>query len=394
MISFFDSVEQLPEDPILHLATLFAEERNSNKVNLGIGSYKDAEGRPAVLQCVRKAEEQIFQQNLNKEYPPIEGVRNLLDAAKNLIFGLQQDLPIITVQTIGGCGALRVGAEFLYRNHIHDIFIPEPTWPNHRLVFESARLRVHSYPYYDTHIHGLKFEAICASIDAMPKRSVILLHASCHNPTGFEPSRAQWRELLDRIQQREILPFFDLAYQGLGDGLDQDAASIREFLDQRQEMLVANSFSKNLGLYGERVGTLSAVVKDSKANAILSHFKKITRSLYSMAPLHGGRVVSTILNSEDLKQEWIQELTAMRERIGKMRILLAEALKAKGVKRDLSFLKQQKGMFSFMGLQHDQVVQLRNQYGIYVTDNGRLNISGLTMQNIDYVSDALAMILR
>lgn len=397
-MSFFTSVELLPEDPILNLPFLFAADQHENKVNLGIGSYKDGEGKPLVLSCVRKAEKILLDKKLNKEYPPINGDPAFNTAVAKLIFGESaksfSNGEMFTMQTLGGTGGLRIGSEFLARNRKMDIYLSEPTWPNHRPVFSYAGMAIHNYPYYHRVAHDLDFEGMCSAINKIPSPGVILLHACCHNPTGIDPNREQWQELSVLIKKKHLLPFFDFAYQGFGEGIHEDAYPVRHFLEQGHEMLVSSSYSKNFGLYGERVGALTIVTNDKQITArALSQCKQIVRSSYSMPPLHGGRIVATILDSQELTQEWEEELKGMRDRIKEMRRALSEGLKAAGVKQDVSFFETQKGVFSYTGLTPEKVQRLRHQYGIYGADNGRINIAGLNHHNIQYVIAALAEIL-
>ncbi|MFI5343800.1 MAG: aromatic amino acid transaminase [Chlamydiales bacterium] len=393
-MSFFDEIPLLPDDPILGLPILFAAEPRPNKVNLGIGSYKTAEGLPLVLNSVRKAENLIVQRHLNKEYLPIDGDAEFLKCALQLIFGgeLSSIEPerLYASQTIGGSGALRVAGELFSKLISRNIFLPQPSWPNHKPLFERGGMNVGSYPYFDPKTHLLDFKGMCQAINNLPPASIILLHASCHNPTGVDPTAEQWRELSGLIKKRGLFPFFDFAYQGFGDSIEADAQSVRLFASEGHEMMVAYSFSKNFGLYGERVGLLSVLTSQSKAKPkIASQIKTLIRGNYSSPPLQGARIVSTILKSHELTLDWKGELSNMSERIIEMRKALVAALLVKGHDRNFDFILKQNGLFSFIGLTKEQVDRLRSEYAIYMPSNGRINLAGLNTQNIEYFVQAL-----
>jgi aspartate/tyrosine/aromatic aminotransferase len=391
--SFFDSVTMLPEDPILGLTAAFINDPRTTKVNLGVGAYKDMESRPLVLNSVRKAEEILLHQRNNKEYLPIDGDREYVKLLLNLIFGENSSLlkngNVYGVQSIGGTGALRIGADFLAQQSGRIIYISNPTWPNHKGIFGKAGLTVDFYPYFDEQAFKLDFEGMCQAIQKMERGSAILLQACCHNPTGTDPSIEQWHKLSQLIKQQELIPFFDLAYQGFGSNLDDDAAAVRLFAEKGHEMLVAYSCSKNFGLYGERVGVLALVSESEVLAKIASQMRASIRGLYSNPPSHGARVVKTILTNPELRKEWVFELHSMKERISEMRKSLAAGLQAHGTKKDFSFMQHQNGMFSFCGLDQDQVVRLKQENGIYMPTNGRMNIAGLNPQNLNYVIEAI-----
>lgn len=398
-MSFFTSVELLPEDPILSLPILFAADPHENKVNLGIGSYKDDKGSPVVFSCVKQAEQLILEKNMNKEYLPIEGHAGYNAAISKLLFGpaaqKYSNGEMVTVQTVGGTGALRIGAEFLARNRKMDIYVSDPTWPNHRPILTYSGMSVHTYPYYHKSTHDLDFPGLCEAINLMHSPGVLLLHACCHNPTGIDPTHEQWQELSVLIKKKKLFPFFDVAYQGLGHGVEEDVYPVRYFLEQGHEMLVASSCSKNFGLYGERVGSLTIVTQEAETTRrILSQVKQIIRSCYSMPPLQGGRTVATILQSDKLTEEWKQELSVIRNRIKQMRKELVAGLVEAGVSKDVSFFETQLGMFSYTGLTLHQVQRLRQEYGIFATSNGRINIAGLNESNIQYVVSAFSDVMR
>jgi aspartate/tyrosine/aromatic aminotransferase len=395
-MTFFNDIPLLPDDPILSLPLLFTADPRSIKVNLGIGSYKTAEGSPLVLSCVKKAESQILQKSLNKEYLPIDGDADFIKWSLSLLFGIASPLlnseQLYTTQTIGGSGALRIAGEFLAKLISKTIFLSQPSWSNHKTIFEKAGLNVGSYPYFDLKEHRFDFNGMCEAIKNMPSSSIILLHGCCHNPTGIDPSFEQWKELSDLIKKQHIIPFFDIAYHGFGQDLNQDAKAIRYFAEEGHEMLVAYSFSKNFGLYGERVGFLT-LISSANIPSIRSQIKFLIRGNYSNPPLHGARIVSTILKSPELIVEWEIELKNMRERVNEMRKALVAALLVKGNEKDFSYMHQQIGLFSFAGLTSEQVQKLQQEKAIYMPNNGRINIAGLNTQNLEYVTDALLSVL-
>ncbi|MGA8163949.1 MAG: amino acid aminotransferase [Waddliaceae bacterium] len=394
-MSFFESVENFPGDPIFGLEAAFAKDTRPKKVNLGVGAYRNAEGRPHVLSAVRKSERIVVDKHLPKEYPPILGSQEYIAASIKLVFG--EHSPAIAAeviagaQTLGATGALRVGGEFLVNNRISGtIFFPDPTWLNHPPIFRNTNMKLGTYPYFDPLTHQLNFSEISASIKKMPARSTILFQGGCHNPTGKDPTLEQWKEISKLLKKQRVIPFFDFAYQGFGQGLDQDAEAIRLFVEEGHEMLVASSYSKNLGLYGERVGLLSIVCRDKEtANSCSSQIQQVIRGSYSMPPLHGQRIVTTLLQDKVLRNEWEQELASMRERVGSMRQALVEKLMIKKKKIDYSFLKTQNGIFSYSMLNPDQVHRLKQEFAIYLPRNGRINVAGLNHHNLDYVVDAL-----
>jgi aspartate/tyrosine/aromatic aminotransferase len=391
---FFNDLDLLPEDPILSLPIAFAADPRTTKVNLGIGAYRTAEGMPFVLTSVKTAEAQILQKNLNKDYLPIEGDQEFLQRGLQLLLGSHladiDPTHIFAAQTVGGSGALRIGGEFLAKNVGYRLFLSQPSWSNHTAIFEKSGLSVGSYPYYDTHTHKIDFDGMCQAIQNMPPGSIILYHASCHNPSGVDPTFAQWEELSALIKKQQVIPFFDVAYQGFGQGIEQDVAAVRQFAKDGHEMLVAYSFAKNFGIYGERAGFLALIATNADATTkIASQIKTLVRGNYSTPPLHGARLIKTILKSDDLTQEWLVELHHMRDRIQEMRTAFTAALLTKGGNEKFAHIQEQKGLFSFCGLSSEQVWQLRQAKGIYMPSNGRINIAGLNMQNISYVVDAI-----
>lgn len=392
-MSFFDSLTEFPEDPIMSLPIHFAKDPRKNKVNLGIGTYRNAENQSSVLSSVKKAESIIYGKEPNKEYLPIEGMASFIQAVSTLVFG--KDLMdkisgnTFSAQTIGGTSALFTGSKFLKEEVGNTIYIPQPTWPNHQGVFQSVGMNVLRYSYYDDTKHVLDFDQMCKDISKMPEKSIIILHASCHNPSGLDPSHGQWKELSALIKKQKILPFFDSSYQGFKESIDEDAFPIRLFASEGHEMLVASSYSKNFGLYAERVGSLHVICKNNDlAKKAGSQIKSIIRSSYSNPSKHGSAIIAEILNNEILKTEWLEELKTMRERLKSMRLTLTDALQAKG-KKDWSFLKNQHGFFSFSGLDVCQVQRLIKDFAIYLQSNGRINVAGINNHNIDYIVDAI-----
>lgn len=395
---FFSEIPQLPDDPILGLPIVFAADPRTNKINLGIGSYKTAEGLPLVLTCVKKAECQLLQKHLNKEYLPIDGDPEFIRCALLLLLGIDSPLfqsnQFFAAQTVGGASALRIACEFLAKLASKTIFHSQPSWSNHKLIFERAGLNVGSYPYFDPKSRLLDFQGMCEAIRNMPAKSIILLHGCCHNPTGIDPSFEQWKELSDLIKKQQLIPLFDIAYQGFGQDLDEDARAIRHFVNEGHEMLIAYSFSKNFGLYGERTGFLTITCTNQESvSKIGSQVKTLIRGNYSTPPLHGARIVSTILKSPELTLEWKTELNNMRERVEEMRKALIAALHVEGQDRNFDYLYQQNGLFCFPGLSPEQVQLLRSEKGIYMPSNGRINVAGLNTHNVSYVAQSLLSVM-
>lgn len=397
-MSFFNQIPLLPEDPILNLPIAFGADLRIDKINLGIGAYKTAEGLPLVLSSVKKAESFLLQKNLNKDYLPIQGDTEFLKCGLQLLLGSDHPLLnsncLFAAQTVGGSNALRIASEFLNKSMSKNIFIPQPSWCNHKSIFERAGLKVGSYPYLNTLTRSIDFKGMCEAILSMPPLSIILLHGCCHNPTGLDPSFEEWHKLSELIKKQRVFPLFDLAYQGFGEGLTHDAKAVRYFAEQGHELAVAYSFAKNFGLYGERAGFLTFFFsKPDQLAPLASQIKSLIRASFSNAPLHGGRIVATILKSLDLTEEWKEELHNMSERIKEMRKALVAALLVKSHGKNFFYLHQQKGLFSFTGLDPQQVERLRIEKGIYMPSNGRINIAGLNTQNINKVADALLSVM-
>jgi aspartate/tyrosine/aromatic aminotransferase len=395
---FFNDVPLLPDDPILGLPSAFAGDPRPNKINLGIGAYKTAEGFPLVLSSVRKAENQLLQKNLNKEYLPIEGDGEFIRCSLKLLLGthcsLLQSGHFFAAQTVGGAGALRIAGEFLSKLISKTIFLSQPSWSNHKQIFERAGLNVGSYPYFYPATCLLDYQGMCQAVKNMPRGSIILLHGCCHNPTGIDPTFDEWKELSQIIKHQQVIPLFDIAYQGFGHGLEEDAKAIRYFASEGHEMLISYSFSKNFGLYGERVGFLAIISSNQEiVPRIGSQIRYLIRGNYSNPPLHGARIVSTILKSQELTLEWKTELNNMCERVKEMRRALVAALLVQGKGHNFAYMDKQIGLFSFSGLSLEQVERLRREKAIYMPSNGRINIAGLNTQNLSYVVDGLLSVL-
>ncbi|UTV99523.1 aspartate/tyrosine/aromatic aminotransferase [Marinomonas rhizomae] len=396
----FEQIQAAPADPILGLNDAYKNDQNPNKINLGVGVYKDELGNTPILKSVKQAEERLLAQEKTKSYLSIEGAPAYRSAVQTLLFG--KDHNIITKQlaqtahTPGGTGALRVAAEFI-KKHLPEatIWVSNPTWANHQAIFQSVGLEVGSYAYYDADSKSLDFEAMLASLSQIPEGDVVLFHGCCHNPTGIDPTPEQWYQLAKLCSKQGFLPLFDFAYQGFGQGLQEDAQGLRTFLEHVPEMLIASSFSKNFGLYNERVGALTILCETAEqAEATFTQIKRCIRTNYSNPPSHGSAVVAEILNDPELFALWESEVKAMRTRIHEMRSLFVNTLRIKGVSQDFSFISKQQGMFSFSGLTPDQVAQLRKEFGIYIVGSGRISVAGMTHDNMEPLCDAIAAILK
>ena len=395
----FEHVDAYPGDPILTLVETFNKDTRPEKVNLGIGLYYDEQGRVPLLESVRQAEAALAASLTPRPYLPMEGAADYRAAVQKLLFGEGsqglKDGRIATIQTLGGSGALKIGADVLKRYFPQsEAWVSAPTWDNHRSIFEGAGFTVHDYPYYDAASGGLAFADLLASFRAMPAKSIVILHPCCHNPTGVDLSQDQWRELIAVILAGDLIPFLDIAYQGFGDGLEEDTFAIRALVEAGASFLVGNSFSKNLSFYGERCGGLSIICKDSEeASRMLGQMKFAVRRNYSSPPVHGSRVVATVMNDEGLRARWVLEVAQMRERIRAMRKQLFDVLSAQVPGRDFSYFVTQRGMFSYTGLSEAQVDRLREEFAIYLIRSGRICVAGLNAGNIGYVADAFAKVL-
>ncbi|RQO76088.1 aromatic amino acid aminotransferase [Aquitalea sp. FJL05] len=396
----FEHVEAYPGDPILTLVETFHADTRSQKVNLGIGLYYDEEGRIPLLNSVQQAEAARAAAPSPRPYLPMEGAANYRSAVQKLLFGAVhpavQQQRIATIQTIGGSGALKVGADFIKRYFPQsEAWISNPSWDNHRAIFEGAGIQVHDYPYYDAHSGGLLFDEMLATLKQLPARSVVLLHPCCHNPTGVDLSTAQWDALIPVLKDGNLLPFLDIAYQGFGQGLDEDAYAIRALANAGISFFVSNSFSKNLSFYGERCGGLSIICQSKEeAERVLGQMKATVRRNYSSPPTHGGQITAAVMNDPALFAQWETEVTQMRVRIKAMRQQLFAVLSARLPGRDFSYFTSQQGMFSYTGLSPAQVDRLRDEFAVYLVRSGRMCVAGLNSRNVDYVAQAMASVLE
>ncbi|WP_448252653.1 amino acid aminotransferase [Ottowia oryzae] len=398
-MSLFSAVELAPRDPILGLNEQYAADQNPNKVNLGVGVYFDENGKLPLLQCVQAAEKKLMDTPKPRGYLPIDGIAAYDDAVKKLVFGadsaVYKDGRIATVQGLGGTGGLKIAADFLKRlNPGAKVLISDPSWENHRALFSQAGFEVDTYRYYNAGTRALDFEGMLADLKAAAPGTIAVLHACCHNPTGYDITAAQWDQVIAVVKERQLTPILDMAYQGFAHGIAEDGAVVGKFVASGLDFFVATSFSKSFSLYGERVGALSVVCSSKEEAAkVLSQLKIMIRTNYSNPPTHGGAVVALVLADPALRQQWEEELSHMRNRIKQMRAKLVDGLKAAGVKQDMSFITTQIGMFSYSGLSKDQMVRLRNEFGVYGTDSGRMCVAALNDKNIDYVCQSIAKVV-
>ncbi|MFH1604707.1 MAG: amino acid aminotransferase [Pseudomonadota bacterium] len=397
--SLLSGVEMAPRDPILGLTEAYNADKNPKKVNLGVGVYTGDDGKVPLLDCVRRAERLMLEQAAPRNYVPIDGLAGYNKAVQSLVFGANclalKEGRIVTVQALGGTGGLRVGADFLRRAAPDaELYISDPSWENHRAVFENAGFKVNTYRYYDAKTRGLDFDGMLGSLKAIPAGSVVLLHMCCHNPTGVDLAADQWASVIDVVKSRGLVPFLDIAYQGFADSLDADGAAVRLFAASGLPVLVSNSFSKSFSLYGERVGALSVVAGSSEEAArVLSQVKRLVRANYSSPSNHGGQIVATVLADAELRAQWEQELGQMRDRIKTMRKLLVEKIHARVPGSDFSFVIRQRGMFSYSGLTREQVVRMREEFSVYAVESGRICVAALNTKNIDHSADAIAKVI-
>jgi len=398
-MSLFTAVEMAPRDPILGLNEQFAADTNPNKVNLGVGVYFDDNGKLPLLECVQSAEKAMMDKPTARGYLPIDGIAAYDAAVKSLVFGSDSEPVksgrVATVQGIGGTGGLKIGADFLKKISPNaKVMISDPSWENHRALFTNAGFQVDSYTYYDAEKRGVNFDGMLASLNAAAAGTIVVLHACCHNPTGYDITPAQWDQVIAVVKAKTLTPFLDMAYQGFGHGIQEDGAVIGKFVAAGLNFLVSTSFSKSFSLYGERVGALSVVCTDKEeCGRVLSQLKIVIRTNYSNPPIHGGAVVAAVLANPEWRATWEKELSEMRLRIKAMRQKLVDGLKAAGVKQDMSFITTQIGMFSYSGLNKDQMVRLRSEFGVYGTDTGRMCVAALNSKNIDYVCQAIAKVV-
>jgi len=395
----FKNVKTAPADPIMGLTETFKADPNPDKINLSVGVYKDATGHTPVLESVKEAERRVLEQEDSKGYLPMTGEPVYCARVQELMFGEDHEIiaekRALTAQCPGGTGALRVVGDYLHVLHPDaSLWLSDPTWANHNTIFAAAEVKCEKYAYRDPRTNGLDFEAMYESIKKIPKGDVILLHGCCHNPTGIDPTPEQWSKIGELLAERGILPLVDFAYQGLANNIEDDRLGLLELTKKVKQMLICSSFSKNFGLYRERTGALTVVADDAKqAATVMSQVKLRIRYNYSNPPSHGGQVVAVVLSDEELRSKWIEEVAEIRDRINEMRHLFVKTLKEKGVKQDFSSITEQRGMFSFSGLTKEQVNRLREEYSIYIVGSGRINVAGMTPDNMDRLCEAIKAVL-
>ncbi|WP_321833630.1 amino acid aminotransferase [Pseudomonas kulmbachensis] len=398
-MSLFSAVEMAPRDPILGLNEAFNADTRTSKVNLGVGVYCNEEGRIPLLRAVVEAETIRVAQHASRGYLPIDGIAAYDQAVQKLLFGAESPLlaagRVITTQAVGGTGALKIGADFLKQLQPDAVVaISDPSWENHRALFETAGFSVQNYRYYDAASHDVNRAGMLEDLNALPAGSIVVLHACCHNPTGVDLTPADWQNVLDVVRAKGLIPFLDMAYQGFGDGIAEDAAAVRLFADSGLNFFVSSSFSKSFSLYGERVGALSIITESKEESArVLSQVKRVIRTNYSNPPTHGATIAAAVLNSPELRAMWEEELAEMRLRIRGMRLQMVELLSKKAPGHDFSFVARQRGMFSYSGLTVEQVTRLRTEFGIYALDTGRICVASLNQRNIEAVTDAIVQVI-
>lgn len=395
----FEKIAAAPADPILGLGEAFKSETRNPKINLGIGVYKDAQGKTPIVKAIKEAERRLLEQEDTKNYLTIDGIPAYNQLTQELLFGTNSDIitqkRAKTAQSLGGTGALRVAAEFIKRQtNAQNVWISSPTWPNHNAIFNAVGITIRQYRYYDEINRTLDWDNMLADLSKASEGDVVLLHGCCHNPTGIDPTPEQWQQLAQLSVQNGWLPLFDFAYQGLANGIDEDAQGLRAFAKNHKELLIASSYSKNFGLYNERVGAFTLVAENQEiAETAFSQVKTIIRTLYSNPSSHGANAVAIVLNDPTLKAQWLDELADMRNRIKEMRSKLVELLKEYGAQQNFAFINQQNGMFSFSGLTPEQVDRLKEEFAIYIVRSGRINVAGITNSNIDYLCKAIVEVL-
>jgi len=398
-MSLFDAVEMAPRDPILGLNEQFNADTNPKKVNLGVGVYYDENGKLPLLKCVLAAETQMMQAPKARGYLPIDGIAAYDLAVQGLVFGADSEpvkgKRVATVQALGGTGGLKVGADFLKKMRPNaKVLISDPSWENHRALFTQAGFAVESYPYYNAAKRGIDFDGMLTALSGAPEGTIVVLHACCHNPTGYDLTLPQWDQVIAAVKQRKLVPFLDMAYQGFGAGIAEDGAALQKFVAAGLDFFVSTSFSKSFSLYGERVGALSVLCATAdEATRVLSQLKVMIRTNYSNPPTHGAQVCAVVLNTPALRAQWEEELGGMRARIKKMRHALVGKLKEAGTKQDFSFIADQIGMFSYSGLSKEQMQRLRSEFGVYGVDTGRICVAALNDGNIDYVAKSIAAVI-
>lgn len=395
----FDAVEKAPPDAILGLSEAFHRDSNPDKINLTVGVYQNESGVTPILETVKAAERKMIESESSKGYLPIPGAGDFTSAVQRLLFGPDHDVVrrqrAFTAHTPGGTGALRVAGDFLKQSFPDSsIWLSDPTWPNHAGIFTAAGVPVKKYPYLDAAAHALDFDALMSAVRRIPAGDVVLLHGCCHNPTGVDPTVEQWQAIAEAVAQQGVVPLLDFAYQGFADGVQEDAVGLRTLCQTGSELLVCSSFSKNFGLYRERVGALTVVTEDAEAAArVGSQVKVRIRTNYSNPPSHGGSIVATVLGDPQLSEQWLREVAAMRDRINGMRSLFVQSMEEQGVDRDFSFISRQRGMFSFSGLTREQVERLRDEHSIYIVGSGRINVAGITTANVERICRAIADVM-
>lgn len=398
-MSMFNHIQQAPADPILGLGEAFKAEQRAGKINLGIGVYKDDAGKTPIVKAVKEAETRLLAQETDKNYLTIDGVSAFNQFTQSLLFG--ENAEVITsgrartAQSLGGTGALRIAAEFIKRQtNAQNVWISTPTWPNHNAIFNAVGINIREYRYYNKETKSLDWDNLIADLSQAQAGDVVLLHGCCHNPTGIDPTPEQWQTLAKMSAEKGWLPLFDFAYQGFGNGLEEDAFGLRAFVENHRELLISSSYSKNFGLYNERVGAFTLVADNKEtAEKAFSQIKSIIRVLYSNPASHGASTVATVLADPELKASWVAELAEMRNRIKAMRALLVSTLKAKGATQNFDFILEQNGMFSFSGLTPEQVDRLREEFAIYAVRSGRINLAGITQENIEPLCEAIVKVL-
>lgn len=395
----FHHIQQAPPDPIIGLTEAFNNDANPNKVNLGVGIYQDAQGKVPVLKVVREAEARYYATETTKTYMGIDGFPAYNQAVQKLLFGADSQViaegRAVTVQSVGGTGSLKVGADFLKRFFPEaEVWISTPSWENHQQLFEAAGFKVNSYPYYDPETHGLSFNAMLEALKTLPANSIVVLHACCHNPTGVDLNEEQWRLVIDVMQNKALVPFLDFAYQGFGTGLEEDAFAVRAFAEAGIPCLIASSFSKSFAIYRERLGAMTIVTASAEeSKRVLSQLKRVIRTNYSSPPSHPAQIVNLVLNDTELRQQWEAELAEMRDRIKEMRTKFVQMLREKGVEQDFSFIENQRGMFSYSGLPPEAVKTLREENSIYIVGSGRICVAAMNDNNIGAICEAIANVL-
>ena len=395
----FEKIQAAPADPILGLGESFKAETRDNKINLGIGVYKDANGLTPIVKAVKTAEKRLLETENSKNYLTIDGVAAYNQFTQELLFGANSEIlsskRAKTAQSLGGTGALRVAAEFIKRQtNAQNVWISSPTWPNHNAIFNAVGITIRNYRYYNEETHALDWDNMLADLSHADAGDVVLLHGCCHNPTGIDPTPAQWKQLAELSVKNGWLPLFDFAYEGLANGLEEDAQGLRAFAANHKELLIASSYSKNFGLYNERVGAFTIVAADqATAETAFSQVKSIIRTLYSNPSSHGAHAVALVLGDAELKADWINELAGMRDRIKTMRQRFVDLLKEHGAEQDFSFIIEQNGMFSFSGLSPEQVDRLKDEFAIYAVRSGRINVAGITEDNIRYLCESIVKVL-